>query len=186
MKRRLLNVMTLLSLLLCMAAAALWVRSYWVFDDVQLTPRRGVTYRAAVRPGLIVLSRTVLTGRTTDVFSDDFDRPPGWSAQSRPRAGTGSPFTAEGSRPIIQWAGFDYLARDVSRPRFGTLAFRRIVVPVWLPFLLTAILPVRRGWSWARRRTGHVGDRRCSSCGYDLRATPDRCPECGTAVASEK
>ena len=97
MKRRLLNLLTALSLMLCVAAAALWGRSYWTFDEVRVTPRRGVTYRAAVRPGLIVMSRTVLTGRTSDAFSDDFDRGPGWSVQSRPRGGPDSPFTAEGS-----------------------------------------------------------------------------------------
>jgi primosomal protein N' len=45
--------------------------------------------------------------------------------------------------------------------------------------LVTCILPFAQLLGFLkrtrRRRAGH-----CSHCGYDLRATPDRCPECGT------
>ena len=56
--------------------------------------------------------------------------------------------------------------------------FRTIWLPWWaivLPFaLVTLLVGARRLKRRLRTRVGH-----CSQCGYDLRATPDRCPECG-------
>ena len=49
------------------------------------------------------------------------------------------------------------------------------VAAAWL-ILLAA------GWR-GRRERRRLATARCVKCGYDLRATPDRCPECGTPVA---
>ena len=50
--------------------------------------------------------------------------------------------------------------------------------PHWFLALLFAILPLMRLRSLLRkRRLNRIG--LCQHCGYDLRATPDRCPECG-------
>lgn len=53
--------------------------------------------------------------------------------------------------------------------------------PTWA-VIAVLLLPMglwtRIGWRQRRRvAAGH-----CASCGYDLRATPDKCPECGRAV----
>lgn len=55
-----------------------------------------------------------------------------------------------------------------------------LLFPFWTVQLACAVLPV----AWIRtrvrrwRRSSATG--LCGHCGYDLRATPDRCPECGT------
>jgi hypothetical protein len=53
----------------------------------------------------------------------------------------------------------------------------------WLLFLVN-VPPLAIGWMLLRRawRGRPVGGR-CQHCGYDLRATPQRCPECGTVAA---
>ncbi len=56
-----------------------------------------------------------------------------------------------------------------------------LTLPLPLIALLTAISPWRRARRWLKKRRGaKLG--LCPGCGYDLRATPDRCPECGRAV----
>ena len=66
------------------------------------------------------------------------------------------------------------LGRGRPAPYWG---FRVVGVPYWLVMAGTAVWP----GVWVMRRVGMKrGPGFCERCGYDLRATPERCTECGT------
>jgi hypothetical protein len=63
--------------------------------------------------------------------------------------------------------------------RFKKPAFQRMVTcPLWM-FAALFSLPMTLAW-FKRWRKRSIGVGCCRQCGYDLRATPERCPECGT------
>jgi hypothetical protein len=58
-----------------------------------------------------------------------------------------------------------------------------VTVGYWVALIPTLLLPI--AWYGLRGRAARrTAEGLCPACGYDLRATPDRCPECG-AVSKE-
>jgi len=202
-RRRLLNLLTALSLLLCVAVVVLWVRSRFVSDrlmratqtDEDITPQgmsplpwsdlpvrlsayeagqiRGVLFVEVARYRLMPPHGLPHTQLVYDIeakgrFNGWTRRPP---QDFRPYPG--------GS--FLNRLGFSGSAKSVDMT--GQQGFEAwFTAPHWFLVLLFVCLPaVRLGWS-LRRRT-NVGSGICPSCGYDLRATPGRCPECGSEPA---
>ncbi len=63
-----------------------------------------------------------------------------------------------------------------------TFTSKRVRLPLWMPsFLCATVFGLTCGLPLARRRKRKkLG--LCLKCGYDLRASKERCPECGTAM----
>jgi len=74
--------------------------------------------------------------------------------------------------------GFGWGTGSCSDYHAPPASLRRFYVPFWILILAGSVLPlqtlVRQMRSRAWRRAG-----RCAKCGYDLRASPTVCPECG-------
>ena len=187
MARRLFTLCSALSLLLCVAVCVLWVRSYWVSDFLQRHDRRTTNGRLIQRTWFVMTgSGGVGVGRTQN------DHPlwllgamsAGWPNVTIDRVRDFVWEVSLPARPAVppglgtRRAGpFEAISARVTRgpARQMTTA---VNFPFWLPAILFA-LPPARWWAIRLRRLRGVRAGRCGVCGYDLRATPDRCPECG-------
>ena len=83
--------------------------------------------------------------------------------------------------PRLQRLGFDFGRRRYLTGRKVAVSDWALRVPWWVPavllllphgFVMARGLRAQRGINW--RKAG-----RCGACGYDIRASADRCPECG-------
>ena len=190
MRRRLLNLLTALSLLLCVAAALMWARSYRVGENWRWDNNaRGLERSLYSVRGQLSFYDAWWDPAATDAASGQPAPPP-----NKPTRFTyhrwANPTAANLGRVQVLLA--DKSGRAYG-PRFGLALFLfwpgshgiyhvEVMIPYWLVTLLPVAPPALWLLLWRRRR--RTRGRICLRCGYDLRATPGRCPECGTVAAN--
>jgi hypothetical protein len=152
------NIVAAVSLLLCLASAVLWLRSHWAHDAVSYTTEQGYVWVGG-RDGEVHVYWRVM-------------RPPeelwGWNYE---RSGVGDVRSVLGPAdrevgPVEFW---DW------RPDWW------VCVRCWGLVAVFAIAPA--AWLVIQRpleRRRRLKQGLCGECGYDLRATPGKCPECGS------
>jgi hypothetical protein len=165
LRRIIFNGLTAVSLLLCVGTVGQWVRSYWV---TQFVGWSGSTKWAGMLSmgGLLRLER-----------GSHPDTPLGWSyiVYPTPAGGLWSEAAARdrhGGR--LRRCGFAYARIDYTSN--GGMVRQALYMPHWSMVVLLAVVPAL--WIWQASH-GQCQPGFCTICGYDLRATPDRCPECG-------
>ena len=91
--------------------------------------------------------------------------------------------TGDGSLPTLDGKPLPPQVFGLSIP---AARITQVMVPHWLILVLALVAfgeSSRRLWR-GRRSVRWANAGRCGGCGYDLRATPGRCPECGKAGAT--
>jgi hypothetical protein len=178
-----------ISTMLCAATVVLWNRSRTVFDSFEWS-RSDVAGRRLKRYLLYFDEGTVDIAGIAATFdsASDFElfrrhwTPDGIHYQR------GAVLLDRGPQSsLLVRIGFDFFPKRSLAYFGGGTDFTswHYGVPLWILSICTMVLPLRSllrvGRAMRERRTTKLG--RCCACGYDLRATPERCPECGRVPA---
>ena len=166
-----------LRLLLATLLAALWFRSHSHSDIFTLFLHRGTTHGFVSDRGRLTFFFTNISlgprrAYTYDLWrmtNDEF-------ADARTLIFETRPFPAKLVGTLLGASGPSAFGVDGAKYRF-------IAVPFWMMAMVIGVpLAMGLGTFWQRRKWGAGG--LCADCGYDLRASTFRCPECGRADPS--
>jgi len=168
MIRRVLILCSVLSLLLCAATAALWVRTasfaeMWSAGSGASAFATAYSHRGGIMLGVDTFGNSPRMARSAVRR---------WQLQRYQASEEGRRMRELGYVPPPVWFSSQFRARGALRPEFHV----GVSLPHWFMILLLAGMSLAC-WRVSRRRP--VPNGLCPSCGYDLRATPNRCPECG-------
>jgi hypothetical protein len=151
-KRRLFNLLALVSLVLCAATVVLWVRTYWWTDRIIYHRADCVRWLQSKR-GEIVIQKG--SGQHIADLRGSFSYP-----------------SPPNTIALRDWGGFWWCT--MRNPK--QILVVEIVLPFWSIVLATAALPLGRTITRVgvriralRRKSPGL----CSACGYDLRAAPE-------------
>lgn len=200
---KLLTLASVVSLLLCLVTVVLWVRSYWRADRfarhvyhsyhdgsvwgsrLSLTSGRGEAYvewERLVFDDRRIPKRVSARWEFSDFSPDDelesIVRHPETPIPVDRLIDDADPFwipvesTSGWNFHGFGWSSFAYdYKRTVHQTSYA------VAVPYWSLAIVFVLPPASRACRrWMPRRLSRTG---CRTCGYDLRATPGRCPECG-------
>ena len=162
-------------------------RSAWL-SPLRFVRRRGVAICTAVSI-LICIAWIASIVRPAVYYTrpGDFDPHVARSSDGAIELQTNAPQNYARYREHVGQSGVEvYRRRSTTWPLIAPFAYSydgtssSKQVPYWFLFVLTAVVPMT--WLamriWGRREVAGL----CPNCDYDLRATTDRCPECGRPI----